>query len=570
MPRVRPSIVILLATTVGCFRAEPVSPAPATEPTDAQWFEDITGKLGLAFRHQAGPTGGYFMPQVMGSGVAVFDADNDGRFDLVLLNNAGPHSGITHRFYRQNPDGTFRDTTAGSGLDMAGYGMGVAVGDIDNDGWVDVYISQYLGGRLFRNRGDGTFEDVTTPAGVTLPHWGSSCAFFDYDRDGWLDLVVVNYLDYDPSQTCRVGGGRPDFCHPNHFKGTASRLFRNRGAGANGKWAGFTDVSAESGLAAKPSSGLGVVCADFTGDGWPDILVANDARPNHLWVNQRNGTFTEDAVAKGLAYDGAGHPLANMGVALADLDGDGRLDVFVTHLTSELHTLWRQDIPGQFRDATVATGLAASKWRGTGFGTIALDFDHNGHTDLAVVNGRIARARTTSPNVRPELPAFWHDYAERNQLFANAGGGKFRDASPANPGFCSTSEVARGLAWADLDGDGAMDLITTSIEGPARIFRNVAPKAGHWLIVRAFDPGLKRDAYGAMITVTAKGVNRVAVATPAQSYCSSGDPRAHFGLGAASTFDQVRIDWPDGTWETFPGGPADRVVTFNKGSGRKP
>jgi hypothetical protein len=508
------------------------------------------------------------MPQIMGSGLALLDVDNDGRQDLLLLNNAGPTSGATHRLYRQNPDGTFRDASAGSGLDVAGYGMGAAAADVDNDGWVDVYVSQYGGGHLFRNRGDGTFEDVTHTAGVGVPRWGTSCSFFDYNRDGWLDLVVVNYLDYDPSSPCVSGSGRVDYCHPNQFPRTAARLFRNRGRGPDGKWAGFTDVSSEAGIAARPSNGLGVVCADFDGDGWADIFAANDARPNHLWINQRNGTFVEKAVEHGLAYDGAGHTPANMGVAHADFDLDNRLDVFVTHLSEELHTLWSQDVPARFRDTTATAGLANPRWRGTGFGTIGADFDHDGRPDIAVVNGRVSRARNRSPNIRGDLPAFWHDYAERNQLFANAGDGKFRDVSADSPAFAGTAEVTRGLAWTDLDGDGAIDLITTSIEGPARVYRNVAPKQGHWLIVRAFDGALKRDGYGAVVTVTAGGRKWVAVANPGQSYCSSGDPRAHFGLGPADRIDEVRIDWPDGSRETFPAGPADRVVTLNKGGGK--
>jgi hypothetical protein len=510
------------------------------------------------------------MPQVMGSGLAVLDVDNDNRFDLLLLNNAGPNSGATHKLFRQNPDGTFRDASAGSGLDVAGHGMGAAAGDIDNDGFADVYVSQYGGGRLFRNRGDGTFEDVTATAGVAQPRWGTSCAFFDYDRDGWLDLVVVNYLDYDPSKPCTRTSGEKDYCHPGQFAGTEARLFRNRGRAPDGKWLGYADATNESGLGAKRSSGLGVACADFDGDGWPDIFAANDARANHLWINKRNGTFAEEALERAIAYDAGGNPLANMGVALSDVDSDGRLDVFVTHLAEELHTLWRQDTPGYFRDRTAAAGLANPRWRGTGFGTIALDFDHDGNPDIAVVNGRVMRARAPSPNIRDDLPAFWKDYAERNQLFAGTGGGKFRDISPASPALTKTAEVTRGLAWADLDGDGGMDLVTTSIEGPVRVYRNVAPKAGHWLIVRAFDPKLKRDAIGALVAVSAGGRTRVAPANPGLSYCSSGDPRAHFGLGPADTVDSIRIDWPDGTGEIFPGGPADRTITLNKGGGKKP
>jgi hypothetical protein len=568
-------LFLLLLGVPGC--GSPVPPLAVAEPDpDVPWFEDVAEKLGVDFRQSPGPTGSFFMPQVMGSGLAILDANNDGKLDLLFLNNAGPGSGARHQLYLHQPDGKFRNASSGSGLDIEGYGMGVAVADIDNDGWVDVYISQYGGGKLFRNRGNSTegtwqgFEEITSSAGVEQPLWGTSCAFFDFDRDGFLDLIVANYLDYNPSQPCIVGSGRTDYCHPNQFRGTAARLFRNHGRDATGKWLGFTDVSLESGLAAQANNGLGVVCADFNGDGWPDIFVANDARPNHLWVNQRDGKFVEEGVSRGLAYDGAGKTPANMGIALADLSGSGRLDVFVTHLSEELHTLWRQDVPGYFRDATAAAGLGNPSWRNTGFGTIAIDFDHDGKLNIAVAGGRVSRARVPSSNVRKDLPEFWHPYAERNQLFAGRDDGRFEDISPRHPEFAGLAEVTRGLAWADLDGDGAIDLVTTSIHGPARIYRNVAPKSGHWLVVRAFDPALKRDAIGALVTVMAGGKKRVAPVNPALSYCSSGDPRAHFGLGSATAVDDIQIDWPDGEREVFASGPVDRILTLSKGSGRKP
>lgn len=547
----------------GCTRsATPLAVPTGPEPAAPEWFEDATDRLRVAFRHQAGPTDQYFMPRVMGSGVALADVDNDGRLDMILLNNGGPIATAKHALFRQQANGTFRDASAGSGLDVAGHGMGIAVGDIDNDGRVDVYISQFGGGRLFRNAGDGKFEDITVAAGVGSPNWGMSCAFFDYDRDGWLDLIVVNYVDYDPSRRCDNPTGKVDFCHPLHFPGTAARLFRNSGNGT------FEDVTAKAGLSAARSNGLGVVCADFTGDGWPDVFVANDARPNHLWVNRGNGTFADEATTRTVAHDGAGNVVANMGVAAADLSGSGRLDLFVTHLSEELHILWRQDVPGRFRDATAAAGLASPKWRGTGFGTVAADFDHDGNTDLAVSNGRVSRARLGSPEGPADLPAFWHPYAERNQLFAGMGDGRFRDVSTESPSLAGKLGVHRGLAWGDFDNDGAVDLVVTAIEGSARILRNVAPKRGHWYGVRAVDPARKRDAIGAVVTITVGERNRIGLVNPGQSYCSSGDPRVHFGLGTAVVVDAVRVDWPDGTSEAFLGGPADRYVTLMKGQGR--
>jgi hypothetical protein len=506
------------------------------------------------------------MPQVMGSGGALLDFDNDGRFDLYFVHNGGP-KGAKNRLYRQRPDGRFEDVSAGSGLDIAGFGMGVAVGDFDNDGWVDVYVSQYGGGRLFRNRGNGTFEDVTQAAGVVQPGWGTSCCFFDYDRDGWLDLVVATYADYDPGFVCRPASGKRDYCHPLAFKGQSMRLFHNRGRDAAGRWRGFQDVTAAAGVA-EPRLGLGVVCADFDGDGWPDILIANDAQPNFLWINRRDGTFVDEAVTRGVAYNALGKAQSNMGVTLADVRGSGRLDLFITHLTEETHALWQQTEPGFFQERTIAAGLTDAHWRTTGFGTIFADFDLDGAPDLALVAGRVARTRQ-EPAPAASLEPYWWAYAERNQLFANDGRGHFRDVSLANDAFCGTPALGRGLIWGDFDDDGRIDLVVANIAGPARFYRNVAERRGHWLIVRAVDPALHRDAYGARLTLQAGTRRWVNLINPGQSYLSSGDPRAHFGLGPVERVDSVRVDWPDGLSEDFPGSAVDRVLRLERGKGQK-
>jgi len=560
-------VIVLFGTGTGLLagcQGRGSAPAGASPADGPVWFTDATADSGIVFRHEAGPVGRSFMPQIMGSGAAILDYDNDGRFDLYLVQNGGPDSPDRNQLFRQRADKTFENVSAGSGLDLAGHGMGVAVGDIDNDGWVDVYVSQFSGGRLFRNRG-GHFEDVTVSAGVEQPRWGVSSAFFDYDRDGWLDLIVVNYVDYDPSHVCADAGGKADYCHPSQFDGTASRLYHNRGRDAAGRWRGFEDVTVSAGLAA-PGPGLGVLCADFDGDGWPDIFVANDARPNRLWINQKNGTFTDEARLRGVAFNALGNVQANMGVTFADVDGDGRLDLFCTHLTEEAHVLWRQSARGVFQDGTAAAGLAAPRWRGTGFGAILADFDHDGAVDLAVVNGRVARGPTVAA---PGLDPHWHRYAERNQLFVNDGTGRFNDISEANTFFCGAAAVSRGLVWGDLDGDGALDLLVTTVAGPARLYRNSAPKRGHWLMVRAIDPTLKRDAYGAVVTVRAGAHRWVSLINPAQSYLCSGDPRAHFGLGAIERVEEIRIDWPDGLAEVFADKAADRLWLLRRGEGRK-
>jgi hypothetical protein len=399
--------------------------------------------------------------------------------------------------------------------------------------------------------------------------WGTAAAFFDYDRDGWLDLVVVNYLDYDPSHVCMGPDAKPDYCAPKAFRGSVAKLFRNLGPQPGGG-VKFQDVTLESGLGRLTGRALGVLCADLDGDGWPDILVANDGSANHLWINQHNGTFKDEAASRGLALNGGGQALANMGIAYGDVDGDGLPDVFVTHLTEETNTLWRQGPAGTFRDQTGPANLAVPRRRGTGFGTVFADFDHDGWLDVAVVNGRVRRATQPDPRATgPRLPGLdLTPYCERNQLFVNDGTGRFRDASGENGVFCAAPGVYRGLAAGDVDGDGAVDLLVTAIGGKTRLYRNVAPNRGHWLIVRALDPALRRDAYGARVEARAGGRTWLRWVNPEVSYLSSNDPRCHFGLGPHDRVESLAVTWPDGRAEEFPGVPTNQAVTLRKGEGR--
>jgi hypothetical protein len=572
----------------GC--KETASPSPvseeATPPPDPPWFTEIGAARGLTFVHDPGPPSErYFLPQIMGSGVALFDFNNDGLLDLYLIQNAGPDSSATNRLYQQLPDGTFRDVSAGSGLDVAGYGMGVAVGDVNNDGWPDLLLTEYGRVRLFLNQGNGKFRDETEAARLNEPGWSTSACFFDFDRDGWLDLVIVKYADYDPTLQCRFSDGSRDYCSPTNYKGTVSKLYRNlglqtesaerKGPSATEDRGGaprsplrvprFQDVSLESGLGRLPGRGLGVVCADFNGDGWPDVFIANDLQPNHLWINQKDGTFREEGVMRGVAYNLVGMAEANMGIGFGDVDGDGLNDLFVTHLYSETNTLWKQGPVGLFRDVTRSSQLNRPTWRATGFGTLLADFDHDGALDAVLANGRVAKipADPKSP-----LGPFWSQYGDRNQLFANDGQGHFRDLSSANPALCGTPNVGRGLAVGDLDNDGALDLVVTAIAGPVRLYRNVAPKQGHWLLIRALDPAWHRDAYGAEVTVLAGARRWQRTINPGGSYLSHSDVRAHFGLGQAERVDSISVRWPDGPEEIFPGGAVDRFLTLRKGQGR--
>ena len=401
--------------------------------------------------------------------------------------------------------------------------------------------------------------------------WGTSVALVDYDRDGWLDVVVANYVKYDSGRSCFNPLGRIDYCDPKTFAGNVAKLYRNGGgSAAPGGGVVFSDETLASGLVRASAPGLGVVCVDFDGDHWPDIFISNDGRPNHLWMNQRDGTFKEEAALRGVAYNAMGGAEANMGIALGDVDGDDLFDVYVTHLLNETNTLWCGEAAparGVFRDQTVRSGLAAPGWRATGFGAVLADFTHRGALDLAVVNGGVTQGpRATATD--PRLASFLGEYAQRDQLFANDGAGNFRDVSEQNAAFCGTAAVSRALACGDLDNDGDLDLLTTSVGGRARLFRNIAPKAGHWLGVRVVEPGLGgRDACGAEVTVTAGGRRRTRWANPGYSYLSSNDPRAHFGLGDAASVESIRVVWPDGLEETFPGGSADRYVTLRKGAG---
>ncbi|MFQ5706313.1 MAG: CRTAC1 family protein [bacterium] len=505
------------------------------------------------------------MPESIGSGGAFLDYDNDGDLDIYLVNGAW-HSKATiesqllkNRLFRQEQDGTFVDVTELSGLGDTGYGMGVGVGDMDNDGDVDVYVSNYGPDVLFRNNGDGTFTDISKAAGIDNPHWGCSVVFFDYDLDGYLDLYVTNYVAYDSSVKCPDRGGRLDYCGPVGFPGVPDVLYRNHGDGT------FVDVSVASGIATVSSKGLGVVSADFNGDVFPDVYVANDGEPNFFWINRRGKTFENRALVLGAAVNELGRSEAGMGIALGDIDNDKDLDLFLTHLRAESNTFYRNSGVRGFEDDTSPAGLSGPSMPYTGFGTGFFDYDHDGDLDLAVVNGRVARGTLLT---QTEPAGYWDHYAEPNLLFENDGYGRFRDVSDLDSAFCWVIENSRGLAFGDVDNDGDIDLLVTNDGGNARLYRNDVPHKGHWLMIRAIDPDLRRDAIGAQITVVVGEKQLLRLIAPGYSYLCTNDPRAHFGLGAATAVDEILVQWPDGKTERFPGVAVDQIITLNKGQSK--
>jgi hypothetical protein len=500
----------------------------------------------------------------MGSGGGFLDYDNDGDLDVFLLQGGKYADGsrtspLGNRLFRQEADHTFTDVTKGTELAGTRYAVGMAAGDVDNDGLVDIFVANYGPNALYRNRGNGRFEDATVRAGLAGDGgWSTSAAFCDYDRDGFLDLFVNRYVIYDPAKPCFAFDGSPEYCSPKVKQSRSDMLFHNNGNGT------FTNVSRASGIASTALPGLGVVCADFTGDRYPDFFVANDGKPNQLWVNDGKGRFTDEAVVMGAAVNAAGQAESGMGIGLGDIENDHDLDLFITHMTTETNLLYVNDGSGGFEDRSVQAGMARA--RRTGFGTAFIDHDHDGDLDLAVANGRAFRMPVL-PGA--QLGAHWDPYAERNFLLENDGRGVFTDAGGTAGAFAAELGIARGLAAGDVDNDGDLDMLVTYTAGPARLYRNDAPKKGRWLVVRAFDPKRKRDAYGAIVTATAGGKDYVRLADPGYSYLVSNDPRAHIGLPAgASRVERLSVRWPDGRDEVFPGVAVDQAVTLEKGKGR--
>jgi hypothetical protein len=509
---------------------------------------------GLDFEHRNSPTSRKYLIETMTGGVALLDYNNDGLLDVFLVNGGkledperlppDYHRGepaYWNRLYRQNRDGSFTDVTESAGLSRAGnnYGMGVAVGDYDNDGYEDLYVTSFGQNVLYHNNRDGTFTDLARDAGVTAQGWSVSAGFFDYDNDGRLDLFVVRYLDWDFSRNLLCGSPFNAYCRPDKYRGSTNLLFHNEGGGR------FRDVSEPSGIAAVRGKGMGVAFNDYDGDGLPDVFVSNDGMEQFLFHNQGNGKFEERAVDTGVAYSDDGKTYAGMGVAFADYDNDGLPDIAVTNLALEKYALYRNDGAGEFSWRTLASGLAALTAHSSGWGVALQDFDNDGWKDLLVAQGHVL------DNVE-RINSGLH-YREAPALFRNREGHFERvDAGPQ-------PEIAgRGLAVGDLDNDGALDAVIAVLGGRPLVLRS-APNANHWLTVKLIGTHSNRDGIGARVSAGKQS----AYCTTSGSYLSASDSRLHFGLGG-DTRTTLEIRWPGGRRQRLPDVPADRIVTVKE------
>jgi len=536
---------------------------------------DRAKETGLDFVHVNGMSGHFYMPEVIGSGVALFDYDQDGDLDVYLVQGQplGPGAPasrggtpLTDRLYRNDlridADGTrhlhFTDVTAQSGIDARGYGMGVAAGDIDNDGYPDLYLTKFNApNQLFHNNRNGTFTEVSKKSGTDSASWSVSASFVDIDRDGWLDLYVGHYLRYtlEGNTRCMSPSGAPDYCTPDSYQPLPDRLYRNRHDGT------FEDISARSQIARAFGPALGVSTADFNGDGWMDIYVANDGKENQLWINRHDGTFENRALLAGVALPLTGKAEASMGVDAGDLDDDGDDDLVVTELTGEGTNVFVNDGTGAFEDQSTRSGIGPASTGLTGFGTAWFDYDNDGRLDLLAVNGAVQVIEALRQADDP-FPV-----RQRRILFHNAGGGRFEDVTARAGAAFTQLEVGRGAAFGDIDNDGDVDVVVANNNGPVRLLVNEAAGGNHWLGLRLVGAG-GRDQVGARVHVTSTGTVRHRRARADGSYASANDPRVHVGLGATAAPSEVVVQWPDGRRETFAGVPPDRYTTLVEGKGR--
>ena len=576
------SLILVVGMFTACGTDTPAAPESdpiATTLVDSgvEWFVDRAEAAGLDYIHFNGMTGGFYTPEMMGPGVGLFDYDNDGDLDVYipqgnLLGDGEPliappegHP-LTDRLFRNDlevhSDGTrtlrFTDVTDESGLRSQGYGIGVATGDYDNDGWVDLYVTRFGPNQMFRNLGDGTFMDVSAVSNTDDSSWGAPATFFDYDRDGFLDLFVGNYLAYtlETHTQCYAPSGVADYCAPESGLPQTNVLYRNEGNGT------FVDVTAAAGLARDFGPALGNATADFNNDGWIDLFVANDQMENQLWINQQDGTFQNMALLSGSALGAGGNAKADMGVDAGDFDNDGDEDLFITELTGQGSTLYVNDGMGLFEDLSAPRGIRGPSLPYTGFGTAWIDIDNDGWQDLIAVNGTVT---TDVERLSPENP---FPLDQRNQVFLNLRDGRFEDVTDRAGAVFDLSEVSRGAAFGDLDNDGDTDVIIANTAGPVRLLMNAIGQHNHWLGLALVGGQKPRDMLGARVAfVLSNGATLWRRARSDGSYASANDPRVLVGLADETAAPRVRVTWPDGLVEEWRDLPIDQYTTVIQGTG---
>jgi len=522
-------------------------------------FVDVTSRAGIKFTHTSGAFGKKLLPETLGSGCVFFDADGDGWQDLFLINSASWPGHKTGRslsaLYRNNHDGTFTDITRGSGLDVEMYGLGGAAADFDNDGKVDLYIAALGGNHLFRNTG-GKFTDVTATAGVASGGFSTSALWFDYDADGKLDLFVAHYVDWSMEKDlfCTLDGKNKSYCTPESYKGQSATLFHNRGNGT------FEDVTKKAGLYDPTSKGLGVAMLDFDGDGRVDLFVANDTQPNRLYKNNGNGTFTDVAMGAGVAFSEAGIARAGMGVDASDYDGSGRPSLIIGNFSNEMMALYHNEGTGLFIDEAPASEIGRASLLTLTFGCFFFDYDLDGRPDIFAANGHVADdIERVQSRVR---------YAQRPHLFHNAGPKKFEEVT-AQSGAFSQPMVARGAAYADYDGDGDLDIVVMTNNGPAHLFRNDGGNANNALRIQTVGTTSNRDGIGARVELTLPGGGKPwQIVKTGSSYASQSELPLTFGLGSAGEVSGIRVKWPSGRVDTIGAVKANQVITIKEGAGQ--